>query len=120
MFILSLRPSPRSTRTDPLFPYTTLFRSAFDLCSSFVEPAQVLVDRLVAEKRIQPFENCQGNRNLFRREINLRFRVGFDVDDDAVDLMVRRLVLYRPGDVAERLVVQDTAVDHPGLPTRKR
>src|SRR3546814_4451235 len=45
---------------------------AFDLGISFVEPAQVLVDRLVAEKRIQPFENCQGNRNLFRREINLR------------------------------------------------
>src|SRR3546814_8169304 len=64
---------------------------AFDLGISFVEPAQVLVDRLVAEKRIQPFENCQGNRNLFRREINLRFRVGFDVDDDAVDRKSTRL-----------------------------
>src|SRR3546814_7027583 len=27
-FFLMLRPPPRSTRTDPLFPYTTLFRSA--------------------------------------------------------------------------------------------
>src|SRR3546814_15625331 len=25
------RPPPRSTRTDPLFPYTTLFRSVLDL-----------------------------------------------------------------------------------------
>src|SRR3546814_10419252 len=28
MFLMKLRP-PRSTRTDTLFPYTTLFRSAF-------------------------------------------------------------------------------------------
>src|SRR3546814_6734092 len=27
MFFLMLRRPPRSTRTDPLFPYTTLFRS---------------------------------------------------------------------------------------------
>src|SRR3546814_12577517 len=26
-FLLSIRPPPRSTRTDTLFPYTTLFRS---------------------------------------------------------------------------------------------
>src|SRR3546814_19516777 len=29
MFFLMLRRPPRSTRTDTLFPYTTLFRSAF-------------------------------------------------------------------------------------------
>src|SRR3546814_9009312 len=28
MFFLMLRRPPRSTRTDPLFPYTTLFRSS--------------------------------------------------------------------------------------------
>src|SRR3546814_6155606 len=30
-FFLMLRRPPRSTRTDTLFPYTTLFRSKFDL-----------------------------------------------------------------------------------------
>src|SRR3546814_12745448 len=30
-FLLSIRRPPRSTRTDQLFPYTTLFRSMFDL-----------------------------------------------------------------------------------------
>src|SRR3546814_15648509 len=29
-FFLMVRPPPRSTRTDTLFPYTTLFRSALD------------------------------------------------------------------------------------------
>src|SRR3546814_21193323 len=28
VFVLKIRRPPRSTRTDPLFPYTTLFRSA--------------------------------------------------------------------------------------------
>src|SRR3546814_19036330 len=30
MFLLMIRRPPRSTRTDTLFPYTTLFRSALD------------------------------------------------------------------------------------------
>src|SRR3546814_21104392 len=29
-FFLMIRPPPRSTRTDTLFPYTTLFRSEFE------------------------------------------------------------------------------------------
>src|SRR3546814_15508851 len=38
-FVLRLRRPPRSTRTDPLFPYTTLFRSRFGSiyrCSTFM------------------------------------------------------------------------------------
>src|SRR3546814_16989740 len=31
IFFLMIRRPPRSTRTDTLFPYTTLFRSGFDL-----------------------------------------------------------------------------------------
>src|SRR3546814_10151665 len=31
IFFLMIRPPPRSTRTDTLFPYTTLFRSIYDL-----------------------------------------------------------------------------------------
>src|SRR3546814_5248905 len=39
-----IRRPPRSTRTDTLFPYTTLFRSAFDVKVQlgFREPAQVV------------------------------------------------------------------------------
>src|SRR3546814_11078468 len=40
-FFLMIRRPPRSTRTDTLFPYTTLFRSILDLLPSLKE-----VDRL--------------------------------------------------------------------------
>src|SRR3546814_10341382 len=33
-----LRRPPRSTRTDTLFPYTTLFRSTFELATTLVRP----------------------------------------------------------------------------------
>src|SRR3546814_16854902 len=50
-FFLIIRRPPRSTRTDTLFPYTTLFRSLFSLaCGRLFEgtPAQMLasLDRL--------------------------------------------------------------------------
>src|SRR3546814_3082377 len=38
-----IRRPPRSTRTDTLFPYTTLFRSLW-------KDAQAMLDRVVAEK----------------------------------------------------------------------
>src|SRR3546814_8192525 len=48
MFFLMIRPPPRSTRTDTLFPYTTLFRSQFRL--SFVDQADAAaLDRALAE-----------------------------------------------------------------------
>src|SRR3546814_4693095 len=43
-FFLMIRRPPRSTRTDTLFPYTTLFRSA-DLAMDFVD-AQGACDRM--------------------------------------------------------------------------
>src|SRR3546814_16130069 len=47
-FFLSVRPPPRSTRTDTLFPYTTLFRSgvATQLLSKELKPAFVEKTRL--------------------------------------------------------------------------
>src|SRR3546814_1702932 len=41
LFFLSVRRPPRATRTDTLFPSTTLFRSAFE--QARLEPAAVLV-----------------------------------------------------------------------------
>src|SRR3546814_10823642 len=41
-----IRRPPRSTRTDTLFPYTTLFRSGLPLCHLVgVEPRQILDHR---------------------------------------------------------------------------
>src|SRR3546814_11755555 len=36
-FFLRLRRPPRSTRTDTLFPYTTLFRSVIDIATRKIE-----------------------------------------------------------------------------------
>src|SRR3546814_15081916 len=47
-FVLMIRPPPRSTRTDTLFPYTTLFRSAV----GFVRDVQRFAED--AEPVVQP------------------------------------------------------------------
>src|SRR3546814_6192717 len=36
-----IRRPPRSTRTDTLFPYTTLFRSLFNYITGYVEPERL-------------------------------------------------------------------------------
>src|SRR3546814_2968063 len=41
-----IRRPPRSTRTDPLFPYTTLFRSAFRPCADLQRLELLLGNRL--------------------------------------------------------------------------
>src|SRR3546814_12940816 len=46
-FFLMIRRPPRSTRTDTLFPYTTLFRSAFAISYSIAGiPLGLVVDRV--------------------------------------------------------------------------
>src|SRR3546814_10262228 len=48
-FFLMIRRPPRSTRTDTLFPYTTLFRSA---CSSrFLAPSVLVPRRIIGVPR---------------------------------------------------------------------
>src|SRR3546814_13793656 len=51
-----LRPPPRSTRTDPLFPYTTLFRSIWrkevnEIARSWPAEAEILLGDLVSLRR---------------------------------------------------------------------
>src|SRR3546814_765513 len=49
-FFLMLRRPPRSTRTDTLFPYTTLFRSS-DVCSSDLPAPSTTIKSAPAERR---------------------------------------------------------------------
>src|SRR3546814_19859824 len=45
IFFLMIRRPPRSTRTDTLFPYTTLFRSKMvNLARAWVKPEETLVE----------------------------------------------------------------------------
>src|SRR3546814_15627850 len=43
LFFLMIRRPPRSTRTDTLFPYTTLFRSVCCFCAVMSVPCQLIV-----------------------------------------------------------------------------
>src|SRR3546814_12481157 len=53
LFFLVIRRPPRSTRTDTLFPYTTLFRSPFTIRSA------PCIRRCAAPTRMRP---CTGSR----------------------------------------------------------
>src|SRR3546814_1988951 len=53
LFFLMIRRPPRSTRTDTLFPYTTLFRS---------HPADQERRRAFDRRHLRPFHNAAGKR----------------------------------------------------------
>src|SRR3546814_14019750 len=46
-FILMIRRPPRSTRTDTLFPYTTLFRSALTILMGIFAPSNDMLTMMV-------------------------------------------------------------------------
>src|SRR3546814_6251571 len=48
-FFLMIRRPPRSTRTDTLFPYTTLFRSDFIEALDFLAPGIALMELHLAD-----------------------------------------------------------------------
>src|SRR3546814_12540140 len=83
-FFLMIRRPPRSTRTDTLFPYTTLFRSeaSFRLPAqrpadlpngTEMRPAQVLVgaEPLPRPGEIEPGEDERGERKQDRKSTRL-------------------------------------------------
>src|SRR3546814_4341188 len=53
-FFLMIRRPPRSTRTDTLFPYTTLFRSAVAVARRRQDPHLVVDQPHAADRRIVP------------------------------------------------------------------
>src|SRR3546814_11802959 len=69
-----IRRPPRSTRTDTLFPYTTLFRSQFASNEPIIKAAAV-TDDFVREKRIkiaQLYGHFRATRKLTQWAISLR------------------------------------------------
>src|SRR3546814_14278892 len=68
-----IRPPPRSTRTDTLFPYTTLFRSGYDIVS-FASVHSIRHNRFIEVK-------SHGERKVFhwsRNEIATAVEFGED------------------------------------------
>src|SRR3546814_11618534 len=65
-FFLMIRRPPRSTRTDTLFPYTTLFRSAisFDELPAIGAPGTVVSQAPVGLLEIEQVELSNGTRAI--------------------------------------------------------
>src|SRR3546814_10258065 len=75
-FFLMIRRPPRSTRTDTLFPYTTLFRSLF-ADHRYSGPRQALGWRRARDaRRAVVHRRCQDRE--FRRDRCDRRRLAFD------------------------------------------
>src|SRR3546814_5911375 len=95
-FFLMIRRPPRSTRTDTLFPYTTLFRSdqQMQACTRAFDGSEVA--RVVTEHFLVPvFENLQQQLALGREVLVDR---SFDDADARRDLGHRSLLVALPAE----------------------
>src|SRR3546814_14750013 len=79
MFFLMIQPPPRSTRTDTLFPYTTLFRSR-------ISPVQALGSERGAVRAVRAHPRC----DLARRR---RRRTDADVQEPVLHAAAERAAL---------------------------
>src|SRR3546814_17943313 len=61
-FFLMIRRPPRSTRTDTLFPYTTLFRSRFSGLGLCAGGAQRRCARILSSRRSPAYNHAGGAR----------------------------------------------------------
>src|SRR3546814_10900585 len=73
-FFLMIRRPPRSTRTDTLFPYTTLFRSEADIGRE--------IDAVIARRLAEPFEFALARLQLRQAEDMRDIGVAAPVDAD--------------------------------------
>src|SRR3546814_20605747 len=63
-FFLMIRRPPRSTRTDTLFPYTTLFRSVRESCMELTDPVVAAV--VTVTNRLRSEEHTSELQSLMR------------------------------------------------------
>src|SRR3546814_3890683 len=78
-FFLMIRRPPRSTRTDTLFPYTTLFRSGVNL-------ADVVADFTARRALLQPLPHARDGRFIMAAIARIIDELG--LVDDAIDLLM--------------------------------
>src|SRR3546814_6404446 len=108
VFFLMIRRPPRSTRTDTLFPYTTLFRSAPAVGAGLADDAARSAGHLgdnVGAEALDDLVKRAGNRGLRRQ----RFDQAIPASDGLATLDRLAIAIYRPGRqlaiaVGERLV----------------
>src|SRR3546814_3996403 len=90
-FFFSIRPTPRATRTDTLFPHTTLFRSV----KGGVELACATDRPLCPADACRVDHGAQGGQldGLVHRVLVLLVVGYIDADEDPADLLGQRLAL---------------------------
>src|SRR3546814_13747197 len=110
IFFLMIRRPPRSTRTDTLFPYTTLFRSQ-------IRHAQIALKRAKQTDRIEIYEPeaAMLSDNRFGLETELRGAI----EEDRLHLAFQPLIELSSGRVAgfEALARWDHSRGHAVSPT---
>src|SRR3546814_17757834 len=90
-----IRRPPRSTRTDTLFPYTTLFRSQA-IVAAVNGPHECDIDRVTADRRDQA-----GCCPFFKRECDVWIAATELADDLRDQWMERRGIDHADADAAE-------------------
>src|SRR3546814_11409715 len=105
-----IRRPPRSTRTEPLFPYPTLFRSFFILPPVLLEPRPNTEPHSSAVHQMQPCVALarsarDGYRSLIGLNVFMNGSAGLD------NLRESRRLLHRFADEAERAICRVYSVD---------
>src|SRR3546814_13514626 len=109
-----IRRPPRSTRTDTLFPYTTLFRSYAEVIGTNVAGFTDLLARLIAIFRQQPFESSIIAVSSLAGETSVPFNAVYGASTASVSTLMRALSIelaapgvsvgsFAPGGIATQL-----------------
>src|SRR3546814_12861105 len=109
-FFLSLRPPPKSTRTDTPFPYPTLFRSPLRGYLNLLGRTNLSPE--VREQQSQLVHRCLVNRLRFARDVDLHPEI---LQEDVSDPIVI-LGFPRSGTtVLQRMISADPAMQNLAL-----
>src|SRR3546814_16554593 len=107
-FFLMIRRPPRSTRTDTLFPYTTLFRSL--VRTRAVRPGRA-IEYVIGGQMNQPCAACCGGRRQVARAI------GIDgPGSGGIAFGPIHLVIVAPADDQPRVRLSHGCRHHPFVP----
>lgn len=78
----------------------------------FLKFAQIAQDWFVPEQTKHVSQHVPGHRPVAGCRFNLPLGIGFYISNNTAHFEIRRFGLNRPGDMGERPVVEDAAVNH--------
>src|SRR3546814_15351102 len=107
-----IRRPPRSTRTDTLFPYTTLFRSSHERLGQLLEPLKERIQSF--EKRVEEsYQNEARERFSLARELERLQQLNQRLGDEATNLTRALQGQKTQGNWGE--LVLEKVLEHAGL-----